>query len=87
MDLEYGYDADKCTFFILVDKTHKAIVTYTDYNGVWHLEHTIVPSELSGKGIGGKLAKYVFDYLSEYKIKYKSVCSFLIAYEQKNNLI
>lgn len=83
MEFEFGYDKANSTFFVVVDGKYRAIVTYTDRDGVWYLEHTIVPHELSGQGVGSKLAKYVFDYLEEHNIKYKSVCSFLVAYEQR----
>ena len=83
MDLHFGLDKNEQSFYVTVDKEHKAVVTYAIRDGVWYLEHTLVPHELSGKGIGGKLAKYVFDYLREHKIAYKSICTFLVAYEQK----
>lgn len=85
MDLAFNFDKPNNTFYTIVDG-HKAVISYTVRDGVWYLEHTVVPKELSGQGVGSKLAKYVFDYLQENKIKYKSVCSFLVAYEQKHGI-
>lgn len=52
--------------------------TTLDYN------HTIVPAELGGKGLGSLLAKTALDYAKENGKKIIPSCSFVAKYLEKN---
>lgn len=56
---------------------------YLDYNKQEkHITflHTNVPPVFQGKGVGGKLAKFAFDYAQENSLKVTCECHFLAHY-------
>lgn len=50
-----------------------------DYN------HTIVPSELGGRGVGTALVKYALTYAREHNKKIIASCSFVASYVNKHD--
>ena len=49
------------------------------------LDHTDVPSELSGQGVGSRLAKGVFEHLRRNDQKVRVGCSFLRGYLERHS--
>lgn len=47
-------------------------------------DHTIVPSELGGQGIGSQLVKHALDYARDNGKKVVPTCSFVANYVQKH---
>lgn len=43
-------------------------------------DHTIVPSELGGRGLGTALVKYALDYARDHNKKIVPSCSFVASY-------
>lgn len=61
-----------------------AYITYDDQDGVMHLTHTVVPKELGGQGIAKKLLIDVLAEIKKANKKAKGVCSYVVAFEEKN---
>jgi predicted GNAT family acetyltransferase len=57
-----------------------AVAYYKDENGRIVLLHTEVPQELSGRGIGSKLARGVFEALRARGGRVVAKCPFMAAY-------
>jgi uncharacterized protein len=57
-----------------------AVAYYRDENGRVVLTHTEVPQELSGRGLGSKLAKGVFEHLRANGRRVVARCPFMAAY-------
>ncbi|WP_154221943.1 GNAT family N-acetyltransferase [Marinicella rhabdoformis] len=71
--------------FELVVDGHTAYLSYALSRGVADYNHTIVPSDLGGRGIGTELVKYALAYA---RVNHWSVipsCSFVAHYIQKNS--
>lgn len=47
-------------------------------------EHTIVPSALGGRGLGGKLVQHALDWAAGQGVKIRPDCSFVQAYIERN---
>lgn len=73
------------TFFLPVD-SEMATVSYDKQNGILMLNHTEVPDQYRGQGIGHILAKEVFEYCADRKLKMILKCSFLQKYYEENCL-
>lgn len=56
------------------DKT--AFVEYTLSNDIFDIIHTIVPKELEGQGIAGKIVKEAYSYAKERGYQLKGSCSY-----------
>jgi predicted GNAT family acetyltransferase len=46
--------------------------------------HTIVPDEISGQGVGSKLAHHVLDYARDNDLKVIPQCPFVAAYIERH---
>jgi len=79
----FRINKDKQRFELEVDGVI-AYLTYVDVNGVYQLPHTVVPKEISGRGIGNILVRKSLDYLIERKIEYVPICSFVLAFVAKH---
>ncbi len=83
MDYTITHNENRKRFEISADgKT--AYVKYDLFDGGIAYMHTIVPSELEGKGIASALAKYVLDYAADNNLKVKPYCPFINAYIDKH---
>ncbi|MGX5791393.1 GNAT family N-acetyltransferase [Staphylococcus equorum] len=49
------------------------------------IDHTVVPEEFGGQGIGSKLVKSVVDYARENNLKVTASCPFAEAVIEKNS--
>jgi predicted GNAT family acetyltransferase len=61
-----------------------AFVTYRISPGAITLEHTEVPPELGGKGIGSKIARATLDAVRAQRRKLTVECEFIQGFMKKN---
>ncbi|MEA3016683.1 MAG: uncharacterized protein QOI38_1405 [Sphingomonadales bacterium] len=66
--------------FEIEEEGATAILTYVLRDGVIVFTHTIVPEEIEGRGIGGRLARAGLAYAREQGLKVVPQCSFVRAY-------
>ena len=55
------HSLEKSGFHVTVDG-YEAYVTYKIENGCLDIRHTVVPSEIGGRGIASELVKSAYDY-------------------------
>ncbi len=71
--------------FELKKDGHTAFLTYSVHNAhTLAFEHTIVPPEIGGQGIGSALVKYALDYAREVGKKVIPECSMVEHYINKH---
>ena len=70
--------------FELTVEGHMAYEVFERFPGGIAYLHTIVPKELGGKGVGGKLVKYILDYAADNHLKVRPDCPFVKAYIDKH---
>lgn len=63
---------------------HVGFMSYVLDDGVIEYNHTIVPKELGGRGIGSELVKYGLAYARVNHLNVKPSCSFVDAYINKH---
>ena len=63
---------------------HVALAEYREDNGVRTFIHTLVPKELEGHGIGGKLARFALDDTRASGLKVVARCPFIKAWIEKH---
>ncbi|WP_131668531.1 GNAT family N-acetyltransferase [Psychrobacter pygoscelis] len=59
-------------------------ISYQDEGDRLVYDHTIVPSELGGQGVGSALVKHALDYAEAENKKVVPQCSFVAAYIDKH---
>lgn len=57
-----------------------AYLSYLDHGDTLIYNHTIVPKELGGRGLGTALVKHALDYANEHNKKVVPSCSFVASY-------
>lgn len=64
------------------------VVAFLDYKIVnqntLDYQHTIVPEQLSGQGIGSQLVAFALQYAQQQKFKVIASCSFVARYIEKH---
>lgn len=71
-------------FETIIDE-HTAYLSYAIINDdTLDYNHTIVPPELGGKGLGKALVKVALDYAASHNKKVVPSCSFVASHIQKN---
>lgn len=63
---------------------HTGFISYQDQGDRIVYDHTIVPSELGGKGVGSALVKHALDYARNEGKKVVPTCSFVASYINKH---
>jgi len=63
---------------------HVAYLEYTLAGDRIVLTHTLVPPELEGNGLGGKLAKAALDFARSQGLQVVAQCPFVAAYIRKH---
>lgn len=63
---------------------HTGSISYQDQGDRIVYDHTIVPSELGGKGVGSALVKHALDYARNEGKKVIPTCSFVASYINKH---
>ena len=61
-----------------------AFVAFERFPGGIAYLHTVVPEELSGRGIASQLVRYVLEYAESNGLKVRPVCPFIKAYIDKH---
>lgn len=79
------HDMSACRFEVVVDGV-TAFLSYDviDENTL-NYNHTIVPSELGGRGLGSQLVKHALAYAREHHKKIVPSCSFVASYINKHS--
>ncbi|ERL55666.1 GNAT family N-acetyltransferase [Psychrobacter aquaticus] len=60
-------------------------ISYQERDGKLIYDHTIVPRELGGRGVGSALVKHALDYAREQNKKVIPQCSFVSSYISKHS--
>lgn len=63
---------------------HTGYISYQEREGKLVYDHTIVPQELGGRGVGSGLVKHALDYAREQDKKVVPQCSFVASYISKH---
>lgn len=59
---------------------HTAHASYVMHGNILRFMHTLVPPQLSGRGIGSALVKHVLDYAAQHGHTVDPQCSFVKVY-------
>jgi predicted GNAT family acetyltransferase len=70
--------------FELVEDGHLAVAEYRIDGGVITFTHTIVPPEIGGRGVAGRLIGAALASVAERGLKVVPQCSFVAAYFQRH---
>jgi len=62
---------------------HTGYISYQERDDTLVYDHTIVPQELGGRGIGSALVKHALNYAREQNKKVIPQCSFVSSYISK----
>lgn len=84
MDFQFSHNKNANRFELWVDNKYLAEITYTTHNGKLYLNHTGVPNELSGQGIGKILTIKTFEVIRAEGLQAIAVCPYLVALVKKN---
>ncbi len=83
MDFEIKQDTEKNKFVTYVEG-YEAVVEYTLKDNIIDLYRTFTPPELRGKGVAGKLVKYVLEHAKENNLKVIPTCSYVRGYIERH---
>lgn len=81
MDIKH-IESDK-TFEVVIDG-HRAFVTYEIYDNGLDVRKTLVPQELGGQGIAGKLVQAAYDYAKSQNLKCVATCSYAVKWLERH---
>ncbi|HEX8653711.1 MAG TPA: GNAT family N-acetyltransferase [Allosphingosinicella sp.] len=70
--------------FEIEEEGATAILTYVLRDGAIVFTHTIVPEQVEGRGIGGRLAKAGLGFARERGLKVVPRCSFVRGYVERH---
>ncbi len=82
-DLTITHDEQAKRFEISIDG-HTGYISYQERDDTLVYDHTIVPQELGGRGIGSALVKHALNYAREQNKKVIPQCSFVSSYISKH---
>ena len=83
MTTNVQHDAARHRFETVAD----GVTGYVEYSlgeGTLSIDHTIVPSEIGGRGIAGALVKAALDHARAEGLKVNAACSYADAYISKH---
>lgn len=69
--------------FEVVEEQHVAVLTYVRFGDQVVLEHTVVPPELGGRGLGSDLARAALEWAREQGLAVVPQCSFVQSFIAK----
>lgn len=64
--------------------SHTGYISYQDRGDELVYDHTIVPQQLGGRGLGSALVKHALDFARQQDKKVVPQCSFVFSYISKN---
>ena len=59
---------------------HTAYEVFERFPGGIAYLHTVVPKELQGQGVAGRLVRFIMDYAVEHKLKVRPDCPYVKAW-------
>ena len=62
----------------------KAFLTYVESEGRLDIQHTVVPEEMSGQGVGGELVQAAVDYARDSELELVVTCPFARSWLEKH---
>ncbi|WP_222564490.1 GNAT family N-acetyltransferase [Novilysobacter antarcticus] len=77
------HDVDAGRFILTVDGTD-AVLDYQEEGGVMVITHTVVPSEIGGRGIAGQLVEAAFEHASRQEWKVRPECSYAAGWAKRH---
>lgn len=83
MEYQLTNNKEKSRFEVHID----GFVAFEDYklfDGGISYNHTDVPKELAGRGVGSFIAKNILDYAAEHHLKVKPFCPYIKSYIDKH---
>ncbi len=78
------HQSDRSRFAVQVDG-HEAELDYVLHDGVMHITHTGVPSEIGGRGIAGQLVKAAFEHARAQGLKVSPDCTYADAWVRRHS--
>lgn len=81
--MEIKHDLSQHTFYTELEG-YTAYVTYQIHDGLLDIRHTIVPPEISGKGVAARLVKATYDFALEKQLKPVATCSYAVVWLQRH---
>lgn len=75
---------EKVGRFEVFESGQIAYLQYTEQGNVIDMQHTIVPPQLEGEGIGSELVSTALKYAKDNDLKVIPTCSFVKAYMEKH---
>lgn len=77
------HDAAAHRFSVNVDGID-AVLDYRDEGGIMVITHTVVPSQIGGRGIAGHLVKAAFEHAREQRLKVRTDCSYAATWAKRH---
>ena len=74
---------EKSGFHVTVDG-YEAYVTYKIENGCLDIRHTVVPSEIGGRGIASELVKSAYDYALSQGLSCIATCRYAAVWLERH---
>ncbi|WP_042477000.1 GNAT family N-acetyltransferase [Bacillus ndiopicus] len=62
-----------------------AEITWSEENGVMHMDHTYVSDQLRGQGVAKKLLDKAAEYARANNLKMHAICSYVVASFEKSD--
>lgn len=84
METKFLHNQANQRFELIVDDKYTAIISYVISDGKLILNHTRVPDELAGQGVGKQLATQAFQLIKSEDLKAVATCSYLVALVERN---
>lgn len=81
MHIQHNKDLHRFTVEI---NGHTALVDYQLYDDALDIRKTLVPKEISGRGIAAALVKAAYDYAVEQKLKCLGTCSYAVVWLERH---
>jgi len=82
MDIEIKQNTEQNRFVSSVEG-YEAVLEYTLKDNVIDLYRTFAPPELRGKGVAGKIVKYVLEHAKENNLKVIPTCPYVKGYIER----
>jgi uncharacterized protein len=76
--------AEERSRFEVVEDEHRAVLTYVRTDDQVVLEHTVVPPELGGRGLGSDLARAALEWAREQGLAVVPQCTFVQSFLAKH---
>ena len=83
MTMEIKHNVDQMKFWTEVDG-YEAHVAYQLHDKGLDIRHTIVPTEIEGRGIASALVKAAYDYARANGLKPIATCSYAVVWLQRH---